>query len=146
MVTERDPRPPSFRRRAGTPPVERQRIPLPPLPALRRPAPPGSTGGVEPKPSSARGLSHEEADLLHGGRPEPFEAAPGAGRTGALGARILNDLVEEIEKDLEDEMVRHPAETALPPYRRTVGCSCTLHAAAAAPGADPNNLNPEVRR
>ncbi len=129
MGTERNPR--SQRSRGGsTAPPELQRIPLPPLPAFRRPA------GSE---SMTRGVSGEEADLLaspgleragyslppgpgHEGRPNPLQESP-AERAGVRGATILNDLVDEIEKDLEAEIERHSEAATLPAYRRSVGCS-----------------------
>jgi hypothetical protein len=46
-------------------------------------------------------------------------------RTGAPGADVINDLVEEIERDLEDEVTRLSLQThnSLPAYRRTLPCS-----------------------
>lgn len=46
-------------------------------------------------------------------------------RSGAPGADILNDLVEEIEKDLEEEVNRLTLQTqrTLPAYRKTIPCS-----------------------
>ncbi len=143
MGTERSDRTRSPRERAAVPPAGRQRIPLPPLPTLRR-ATPGSdetTTSARDKPAGeSRGLSLEEADLLaggladprgsgrlpgpgHEGRHAPLPESPDAGRAGVLGATVLNDLVDEIEKDLEIEVERHAPAIALPPYRRAVGCS-----------------------
>ncbi|HEU4403520.1 MAG TPA: hypothetical protein VFT43_15590 [Candidatus Polarisedimenticolia bacterium] len=59
----------------------------------------------------------------HEGRPGPGLEAQPALRTGASGATVMNDLVDEIERDFEKEMERHAPEAALPPYRRTIGCS-----------------------
>ena len=112
-------------------------------PPLRRGTPVGdeATTSVRGKAAGeSRGLSREEADLLagdladprgsgrlpgpgHEGRPAPLPESPDAGRAGVLGATILNDLVDEIEKDLEIEVERHAPPMALPAYRRAVGCS-----------------------
>lgn len=143
MATDRGSRARHPKERAAVPAGERQRIPLPPLPALRR----GTRAGDEeaaptlaaPK-SPPPGLSREEADLLigeapdprdsgrvpgpgHEGRPIPAADVPVGGRTGALGATILNDLVDQIEKDLEIEVERHAPAAGLPAYRRALACS-----------------------
>jgi len=44
-------------------------------------------------------------------------------RTGATGATILNDLVDEIEKGLEKELARAPIEGMTRRYRRVVACA-----------------------
>ena len=59
----------------------------------------------------------------HEGRPSPLQEVSGSGRNGVLGATILNDLVDEIERDLVIEVSRHCDAIALPAYRRTAGCS-----------------------
>ena len=141
MGTERSSRP-QVPRSGATPPA-RQRIPLPPLPALRRDRAMAPSGGV----------TGEEADLLsdaglvragyalppgpgHEGQPLPLR--DGGDRTGVLGATILNDLVDEIEKDLEAEIERHSDAWTLPAYRRVVGCSFSpaVPAEAPVPGQD----------
>ena len=61
-------------------------------------------------------------------------------RTGATGATILNDLVDEIEKGLEREIARAPLEITSQGYRRVVTCasgSVSSLAADPAPGAAP---------
>jgi len=136
MGTERNPRSHQSRTRITTPPAGRQKIPLPLLPVLRSAQPPRP----EPPTDAARGgVSREEADLLvgderieassglppgpgHEGRPEPLQEAAG-GRPGVPGVKLLNDLVDEIERDLEIELGRAVAPPALPAYRRTVSCS-----------------------
>jgi hypothetical protein len=142
MGTERDSRPRAQRSDAA-PPI-RQRIPLPPLPSFRR----GRTA------TGSGGVTGEEADLLsdsrldragyalpsgpgHEGHPLPLQDR--ADRTGALGATILNDLVDEIEKDLEAEIERHADAWALPPYRRVVGCSYSPAAPSDVPDTDAEN-------
>jgi len=44
-------------------------------------------------------------------------------RTGATGATILNDLVDEIEKGLEKDLARAPVEVIARSYRRVVACT-----------------------
>ena len=44
-------------------------------------------------------------------------------RTGATGATILNDLVDQIEKGLEKELARAPIEVLRQGYRRVVACA-----------------------
>ena len=44
-------------------------------------------------------------------------------RTGATGATILNDLVDEIEKGLEKDLARAPVEVIARGYRRVVACA-----------------------
>lgn len=127
MGTERSVRPQGSR--VGPAGPDRQRIPLPPLPAFRRP----------PPPPAARGLSAEEAESLvddtleragyalppgpgHEGRPIPLRHGS-AERSGTPGVAVLNDLVDEIEKDLEAEIERHADPSTLPAYGRVAGCS-----------------------
>jgi len=64
------------------------------------------------------------------GRPADAEAAesgvaPPPERPGAPGAEVLNDLVEEIERDLEEEVNRLTLQSqkTLPTYRKTIPCS-----------------------
>ncbi len=150
MSTERNPRSQPLRPRTGQAPVARQRIPLPPLPQFRRPAPearPSNPAPADPRPAppapagtTPRGLSAEEAALILGEGPgigstglppgPEHEGRPAAGltdavppRTGASGATVMNDLVDEIERDLEREIARLQPDVALPTYRRAVGCS-----------------------
>jgi hypothetical protein len=52
-------------------------------------------------------------------------------RTGATGATILNDLVDEIEKGLEKELARAPIEVMNQRYRRVVACASGPGAARA---------------
>jgi hypothetical protein len=139
MGTERDGRTQGSRTRPGAGrPADLRRIPLPPLPAFRQRA--GETGrppGAATPASPGRGLSDAEQEGLlrddpaaegllpgpgHEVRPDPL-GEPAAPRTGALGATILNDLVEEIERDLERDLGRHPPQDVLPAYRRAAGCS-----------------------
>jgi hypothetical protein len=44
-------------------------------------------------------------------------------RSGATGATILNDLVDEIEKGLEKELAKTPMELMPQVYRRVVACA-----------------------
>jgi len=44
-------------------------------------------------------------------------------RTGATGATILNDLVDEIEKGLEKDLARTPVDVIARRYRRVVACA-----------------------
>jgi len=60
---------------------------------------------------------------------EPY-AAP---RTGATGATIMNDLVDEIEKGLERELARAPIELTGGTYRRVLACSGATPASRPAP-------------
>ena len=142
MGTDRIPR----RAAAGSKePAPRQRIPLPPLPAFRgapasqRPSAPVAPPARGPAVGS-RGVGADEAEMLagasvvdgrgglppgpgHEGRPSPLQEVAGSGRSGVLGSTILNDLVDEIERDLVIEVSRHGDAIALPAYRRTAGCS-----------------------
>jgi len=140
MATERNPRTQTTRPRSGPAPTERQRIPLPPLPQFR-----GGPSAARPavperdRPASG-GIGPDEADLLlaggtsspltygapgpgHEGRPNPTLDPAGPVRTGESGATVLNDLVDEIERGLEKELLRHAPGPSLPAYRRTLGCS-----------------------
>ncbi len=139
MDTERTAPPGPRRRRGGRSRAGWERIPLPALPE-RRPASAGLRDrGQERELSPSTELSREEADLLMGDLPpagnplaveETHRPGPdhvpsqdGAKRTGAPGAVVLNDLVEEIERDLERELARYAQVGALPAYRRTACCS-----------------------
>lgn len=108
---------------------ERRKIPLPPLPQFRQ-DPPGArpvsaASAATAAPAQPGALTQEEADHLIG--TPHIEAVAGAAapspRTGAIGASVLNDIVEEIERDLERDLARHAPAASVPAYRRTVGCS-----------------------
>ena len=138
MATERDDRPRNQRPRpSGARPGDLRRIPLPPLPAFRSGT--GAPPGPASVPATGRGLSAAEQDGLlreepvaadvvpgpgHEGRPDPLGERPVL-RTGALGATILHDLVDEIERDLERDLGRLALPDALPAYRSTAACSFT---------------------
>jgi hypothetical protein len=114
-----------------------RRIPLPPLPHFRRPEPPAGAapdeGALPP-----RGPEHE-------GQPPPLLEREGSERTGDIGAAVLNDLVDQIERDLERELGRVIPETTPPTYRATVRCA-SRSAGGAAGGAGigrPGNGEPE---
>ncbi len=125
MGTESKDRPRGEKGVGAAPPIEKRRIPLPPLSALR------TSGGKvtrseDPKPSPAAeggrgdrdtGLSDAETDMLLD--------TTGSGRPGLPGAEVLNELVEEIEKDLDVEAHRHVSAVAssLPEYGRSMACS-----------------------
>ncbi len=126
---------PAFR---GAPTSQRPAAPGAPVgPARSAVAPPAGGPAV-----GSRGVGADEAEMLagasvvdgrgglppgpgHEGRPSPLQEVSGSGRSGVLGATILNDLVDEIERDLEIEVSRHGDAIALPAYRRTAGCSFT---------------------
>ena len=139
MDTEHTAPPGRRRRRGGRSRAGWERIPLPALPE-RPPVPAGRRNrGQERELSPSTELSREEADLLIGdvppaGDPLAVEETHRPGRdhvpsqdrearTGAPGAAVLNDLVEEIERDLERELARYAQVGALPAYRRTTCCS-----------------------
>jgi hypothetical protein len=44
-------------------------------------------------------------------------------RTGDIGATVMNDLVDQIERGIERDLGRLSPDTALPAYRHTVSCS-----------------------
>lgn len=80
-------------------------------------------------------LTEDEADellgLSSGTAVFPIESSPqptapvdpdDAARSGASGAAVLNDLVDEIEKDLERDLERHAPAIQSPRYGRTIGC------------------------
>ena len=132
MTTEHRPRPPTSLPGAA-PTSELKRIPLPPLPHFRRPgtgpqtspATPPATGGAA-RQAPAGSVSHlEMSELLgpdHEGGIAPTLEPLTPQRSGATGATILNDLVDEIEKGLEKELARAPIEATTRGYRRTVAC------------------------
>jgi hypothetical protein len=151
MATSRQPRPPSPPP-ADAVTGERKRIPLPPLPHFRGveakpPAIPAEPAGTRvaatvapPGAASARprvatpaaaapagSVSHlEMSELLspgHEGGITPIIEGFAPQRTGSTGATILNNLVDEIEKDLERDLARIPLEIAQQHYRRVVPCS-----------------------
>lgn len=153
MTTERRPRPPS---RPPTPALagEMKRIPLPPLPHFRKaeearpaasaaPATPVVSPGA-PRPAGP--VSHVEmSELLapdHEGGILPAIEAATPQRTGATGATILNNLVDEIEKGLEKDLARAPVDAGSRRYRRLVAC-----ASGPAPGRpDGPGLRPPAAR
>ncbi len=137
MTAERHARPPSPATRA-TPATELKRIPLPPLPHFRRPEEatqqaraPQIDADAAARPAAPGGragpVSHVEmSELLapgHEGGISPAIEAAVPPRTGATGATILNDLVDEIEKGLEREIARAPIEITSQGYRRVVTCA-----------------------
>ena len=148
MTTERRPRP---RTPPGTATTDLKRIPLPALPHFRRagmepgaaPATRSGPGVVAPgapspdphgPPASAAGpaapsgpvSSLEMSELLgpgHEGGIAPIIEPLTPQRTGATGATILNDLVDEIEKGLEKDLARAPVDMIARGYRRVVACT-----------------------
>ncbi len=137
MTNERNPRTQPPRPRPGGPPPEWQKIPLPPLPRFRR----EPQGGPEaPAADRGPGVSSAESDLLQGeerlisdsllppgprheGSSNPALDGPPEERCGAIGASVMNDLVDEIERDIERDLSRSHPEGSLPAYRRTLSCS-----------------------
>lgn len=113
-----------------------RRIPLPPLPHFRRPADPAPE--VLPAPAPAVDEDLAVLSMLgpgpllpgpaHEGLPPPVLEAPRSERSGEVGATVLNDLVDQIERDIEKDLGRLIPETSLPPYRGAI--PCTLKAAA----------------
>jgi hypothetical protein len=130
-----------------------QRIPLPPLPHFRQDragAAPPAEPVVEVKPDRATAAPAVEAprkavppvreedylfesDLApvaslppgpgHEGLPPPVLEVTGPERTGDSGATIMNDLVDQIERDIERDLGRVTPDATLPAYRLAVGCS-----------------------
>lgn len=109
------------------------------------PATPGS--GASDLPEGA--LTEDEADELLGlvsgpavvspdSSPQPSRpVAPVAPeRSGASGAAVLNELVDEIEKDLERDLDRHALTVQPRRYGRTIGCWVS-------PLADGPDLHPQ---
>jgi hypothetical protein len=171
MTIERTPRSP-MPSSSATPAGELKRIPLPPLPHFRRPeaARAASTGAPTAhdvvaadapragelqdaleaarearRPSGA--VSHlEMSELLgpdhEGGIAPAIESAVPL-RTGATGATILNDLVDQIEKGLEKDLARTPLNMLSKEYRRVVACA-SGPALGRAPR--PNPTEPGLRR
>ncbi len=132
MTTERRPRP---RTSPGIPATtDLKRIPLPALPHFRRagtkpavaPAIPSIAVVVAPAAPSGPVSPLEMAELLgpdHEGGITPVIEPITPQRTGATGATILNDLVDEIEKGLEKDLARAPLDMIARGYRRVVACS-----------------------
>jgi hypothetical protein len=100
-----------------------------------RPAPLAKPGGMEPPSGSPGAMTEEESDGLlgpvlggavvpTGEPPEPAHPAPPAepARSGASGAAVINELVDEIEKDHERDLDRHAPPLQARRYGRTVGC------------------------
>ncbi len=86
----------------------------------------GTPGGA-PSPEAAdnleSGITGEESDGLLESLAAPNEPE----RSGASGATVLNELVDEIQKDLARDLDRHAPPIELPVYRHTIGCwSMTL--------------------
>ena len=115
-------------------PAAFKRIPLPPLPQFRTratasagPATNGEETLARPadREASPNEVSHREVDELIGdaGALSEEPAVAVAERTGATGAAILNDLVDEIEKGLEREPGRPVADPAAVPYRNVIACA-----------------------
>jgi hypothetical protein len=138
MTTERRPRPRTPPGIAAT--TDLKRIPLPALPHFRRPGtapgaapavpspdlqrPPAAAGGSTAQPGPVSPL--EMSELLwpdHEGGIVPVIEPITPQRTGATGATILNDLVDEIEKGLEKDLARAPVEMTTRGYRRVVACA-----------------------
>jgi hypothetical protein len=163
MTTERRPRQPTPSP-AAVPASELKRIPLPPLPHFRRPematraspvaspapgvaemdAPArGATRGQEAAaeaPRPAGPVSHlEMSELLgpdHEGGIAPAIESVMPQRTGATGATILNDLVDQIERGLEKDLARVPIAVLTQGYRRVLACAGgPILGRAAGPGA-----------
>ena len=132
MTTERRPRP---RTSPGIPATtDLKRIPLPALPHFRRagtkpaaaPAALSIPVVVAPAAPSGPVSPLEMAELLgpnHEGGIAPVIEPIMPQRTGATGATILNDLVDEIEKGLEKDLARAPLDMILRGYRRVVACT-----------------------
>jgi hypothetical protein len=105
MSAEEPNRPPATRRRRSAPgrgPLSRrpgdpppQKIPLPPLPHFRP----------------------------HEGLPSPVLEAVRPWRSGDSGADVLNDLVDQVEREIESHLGHVVAEGILPAYRETLVCS-----------------------
>jgi len=98
-------------------------------------APPFAASVAQSDMAEPRGtVSHlEMSELLspaHEGGITPVIEGDTPPRTGATGATILNNLVDEIEKGLERDLARIPIEIAQQRYRRVVPCSL-------GPGAAP---------
>lgn len=53
----------------------------------------------------------------------PVAGDPERARTGVIGASVMNDLVDEIERDLEKEAARHAPVASPAVYGRMVGCT-----------------------
>jgi len=141
MTTEREGRPPASSPARPTPAADLRRIPLPALPHFRRPdtsrpetgrptaggaAGPDLVASPPPSGGQAAPVSHVEmSELLspgHEGGIAPAIDCAVPPRTGATGATILNDLVDEIEKGLEREIARASLEITSLGYRRVVTC------------------------
>ena len=156
MATNRQPRSPSPPP-GGASAGGLKRIPLPPLPHFRGalakeppiPADAATPAVARPAAVAASGaapvarravaepagtVSHlEMSELLspsHEGGITPIIEGIAPLRTGSTGATILNNLVDEIERDLERDLARIPMEVAEQRYRRVVPCSL-------GPGAAP---------
>lgn len=88
----------------------------------------GTLGQPEPRRRAGAADSGPGARTARSGPAAPARKHPDDGdpeRPGSPGAEVLNELVEEIERDLEEEVSRLTLQThkALPNYRRTLPCS-----------------------
>lgn len=82
-------------------------------------------GAPDPPPATPDRKSSKSASPEHDPVREAAAEEKEEERAGAPGADVLNDLVEEIERDLEEEVSRLTRQTqrALPAYRKTIPCS-----------------------
>ena len=127
MTTERRPQPSTPRGMVGS--TDLKRIPLPPLPHFRK----GDTARAAEPADEARTQDRrgpisplEMSELLgpdHEGGIAPAIESPVPDRTGATGATIINDLVDEIEKGLVKDLARAPIDAVGQIYRRVVACA-----------------------
>jgi hypothetical protein len=115
--------------------------------AGRAAAPADATPPVAADPGGSSGVTLSEAATL---LPEPAHeglSGPvlegGPQRSGDIGAAVLNDLVDQIERDIEKDLGRAAPEALLPPYRGAV--PCTFDPAAHARGPAPASPGPHRR-
>ncbi len=140
MATEKRSRPATPRPAVAGPRKQRLKIPLPPLssrsPDAERPAPaPVAAAAARTLEEMARDDAEAQDALLARidfelpADPTDLDRAahsagePERARTGAIGASVMNDLVDEIERDLEKEAARHAPAGPSSVYGRTVGCT-----------------------
>jgi hypothetical protein len=156
MTTEKARRPAPLRAATKGVPPPRQRIPLPPLPTVQRPSHSTSPGRAGRRRETS-GLSAEESDLLVGAtrdrapgtgpteewgdepRPADTGVTTSAERSGTIGASVINDLVDEIERDLGNGTERRAPIPARPEYRRAVGCAAPGASTPSGPGTPASN-------
>ncbi len=125
MATERRPRTPAPAA-VQQPRPDLKRIPLPPLPHFRRAATAGVTASAPAERARDEVSGVEMGELLgpaHEGGITPILEPNVGQRTGATGATILNDLVDQIEKGLERDLARAPAGEFDHLYRKTLACA-----------------------